>query len=539
MDAKEDKTLKEDSPRKGQKSPRGETALKIFQRKSQRSAKLPEGSVPQKNSFKRTSQAKPSGSIDDSLPNEKPTPEERKKGFKQKKTGNSLPNFSNFFQRKPRVSSHESIVLTPYEQVKDIETPQSVIAEAPEKPKRVLNNLSIQLDDLINEQRDPGQYRRTLHPEKMSEKSFNHTEHLKGYIWHTAYSCHSLLISKASLKLNKKQLIQIDLVRKICNEILEPVFKQYLKIPKNTPEHCLNEMEEISEEYLNEKNDIFEQAELFVNYMRDNVDAVMRNDILGEYPLLSQKLSYQDRKIYTPNLFTDQPLKDADNNEQMSRACAKVDRWKFHEKSCIDAYSVIFSYFTDTIDIHNYNTQLQNLIQATYKVQLALQNVASISKNVQSILKAKGAPKGFITLSSQLHIPELAQKAVIKKLTEMIHEGQIAARIADDNNKGKEKEDGQEGLKQESSIIPDCNNEAEFYLIHGSQLAINIQKTISDYTDNHQEFFRGKEFTEGKDGSGSPRKFDPVVGLAEKIKEQLLPSLRPEHSVSAHRSLCF
>ena len=444
-------------------------------------------------------------------PRRLPPADERKAGFQRGKKGslnNLMGNVGGFFIRSSGVNTRAS-----QKEGEESEKEKEVIEEnsnkkneVPQQPSENKENTpaipaaspSLKLLELINEKKCVEIYRHTIHAPETVEKNKEKLNQFKNYPIHTKASLTTIVSLMAQIKLEEIALKQIELLNNICNDILEPVFINYLK-------------EEGS------------QAEAMCEYIKQAIIAATDLRPIKEYPLFAKQLTLKDKKFYLAEAFRlSQNVIEKEYFEEITlRTKTQLRRWRFIEGERDDApFNQVFPYFRENIELIKYKTQIEALHEITTKLFIESENAGRCSHEVQDLLEVEATPKGFITFSSQLPLDKQTQQTIIEKLGNHFNTMQVENAKKDSPRR-----------EEESPVnFPPCYKETEFYFMAGSPVLSTIQQIVSDFIKENKKLYKVEE------GVNTPRnREDFATRLVNMLKDELLPTLKRETS----RSYCL
>lgn len=356
---------------------------------------------------------------------ETPSITEKKEGFRNRKTGRSLPSLWKFFHQ-----GTESGAISPRR--KSDRNDGKVESDAEnKKPDLSYTNSSVRLFSLINEEVNAELYRSTLAWKQLANKNLIKIKELMNFPWYTAQSLLTLFDTQLRQQLIEIQLEQINLLHQLCDDILDPAFQQYLRQTK----------------------DEAKQAAALCTHLRDCIAVVMHNDLSAQYPPLA---ALHFREGIIERMFQEKCEK---------LAALQVQCWHILDEVEFDKkLNVIFPYLCSHINKSEYNSILAKLLEATIKVGTSsyqlMQNITAIGIGLEN----RKVPEGYIALSECLNMDELSQTAVIKNLALAFND---------------------EGL---SNHFPRCfANEADFYFLEESSLLARIKDLVPKQPESSEK----------------------------------------------------
>ncbi len=311
--------------------------------------------------------------------------------------------FSNFFksrthsataEKEEKIYEQQEIILVPIEN----EPAKSPVYEkerekGKEKESLKQDMLSVRLNSLV---KGIEEWRRTLvYEENMEESNNGKINKLTKFPWHTSQSIltlHGLLWIVPQLTQQKEQ---IKLLRFICDELLEPVFQQYI-------DKIQSEVEE-------------EQARQLCNYLRKCIEKVMSTTMFEGYPsLLNPSFNeFSDAFLTKSILFRKEDL------EIRFRSQLQVQPLRFTQASAFyPPFDRILPFICSELNIKEYEGYLNMLAEkTTLSATLQHQNQLKISE-LASDLEHSKAPKNYVSLASFLPSNKVFRKAFFLKLAE-------------------------------------------------------------------------------------------------------------------------
>lgn len=333
----------------------------------------------------------------------------KKSGSKQEVSRERKRLFSSFFKSSSNLTSTSK--QEEYQQMPDssLSSEISMVSESSthdkgkgkEKESNLFpvkkNALSIHLDSLIKIDKHVELWRKTLVYETIVDNNDVKIKELKKYPWHTNASLltlHNSYWLKSQLVLQKQQ---IQLIRILCEELLEPIFQQYMLTVDN-------ELEQ-------------EQAQQLCNYLRRCIEQVMSNNLFEESSLLNPSFHENKGQFFANSIvFSDEQL------EMMVRAKFQVQPLRFTEAQAFyPPFDIILPFICSKLDIIQYHYHLNELIEKTFQVgMLHRQNQQKISA-LRLDLEKGMAPENYVNLRSLLPPNKQFQQAVLSKLVEHLH----------------------------------------------------------------------------------------------------------------------
>lgn len=433
-----------------------------------------------------------------------------------KRAAGSFGSFAGLFGNKPPHTSPEVLPVIPKDSQKGSDVSFSEILEVDIKPP-VLEEKSpiepevvpsLKLDDLINEQNRAELFRRNFAWGSMSEVTKNIIKDSQNYYWHTPLTLQTLLDAEIRLELQIKQFKLIEMIRTFLEQVLNPVFKNYLK----------------------ETNDAAGQATKFCDYIRTSISSMMRTDLMISYKPVIEQLSFEDRKELLP-----QSIKVSQDtrgvvlfpSEFQSRAMVQMMKLWFYDLTFESeprhtSVTVIATYFMNNMVKEEYYEKLCPLLKAITDINQLSWYVNRKINKLTSDLSQKKCPDGYCSLSGL--IADKAKEAlIIAKLIALFDKDQKIRRLKSDDGKQVE-----QYLGDSSIMIPNCmGDECELYIsTKNQQLITLIQKTVIEFKAKYKTCFsNGSKESLQKNG-------EIITKLAVKLKDEVLTKM-PEITLEA------
>lgn len=343
------------------------------------------------------------------------SPEERKRLFRaqkgksatettnQKAAGHSF-SLLNFLQKKSKPTE-----CTRSEKDQVIQEPVEREEKAVEQTKSMPSALSLKLDVLIDPARFPELYGRTIHWPNTIKNNEKKIKAFCDYVILTPESTLQFIGTLFLNKIEKMQLKKIKRLKELYDEILDPLFQEYLK----------------------ETSDVDLQAQRFCNYMRDRIDAAMFTSLVQKFPLLQDNMNYKDKRLFQPEevqfIGVDSRLLEL---QLAVRAIFQLQGLKFHEYM-IPAYTnndnsiaSVLAFIIERIDKERVKLLYDNI----YKKTLAIaQEDWKYQQDIKAyeLMVTKGVVPGFVSLSKLMPfvktpITLATKKAVIQGLRDCL-----------------------------------------------------------------------------------------------------------------------
>ncbi|MCL9682653.1 hypothetical protein [Legionella maioricensis] len=260
------------------------------------------------------------------------------------------------------------------------------------------NKLSVHLDSLIKIDKHIELWKKTLVYEVIDGNSDAKINQLQKYPWHTGASLLTLQTSRWLTSQHELQKQQIQSLRIIYDELLEPVFQQYLLSVES-------EMEQ-------------DQAQQFCNYLRRCIEQIMSNTLFEENPPLLHS-SFKDNK---GQLFTDGIVFSDEHLEQIVRAKVQVQPLRFTEAQAFcPPFDVILPFICSKLDSDQYHYHLNELMDKTVSTGMVYRYNQERVSALRLDLEKGIAPENYTSLSSLLPPNKQFQQAVITKLVGYLH----------------------------------------------------------------------------------------------------------------------
>ena len=415
------------------------------------------------------------------------SPRDKNKGFFA-----NIPNFFKLYASDPEHStstSKASLLPIKQKRLKNTNSPTVnplLEAKQNDKGKELASarfsrksasasaKLSLQLDQLISLDKQPELWRKTLVYEVMGASNKAKIKELSEYPWHTSKSLLSLLNSRWLEPQHEVQKQQVHLLKTLCNELLEPIFQDYLQ-------HAYAR----------------EQAEEFGAYLRSCIEQVMTNTLFDEFPPLLNPLVHQ----YSPHILSNAVEFSDKQFELQLRATMQVRPLRFTEaKAFHPPFDVILPFMCTHIESNQYNALLNELVEQTVLAGSLYRQAQKKTTALRLNLEQGKAPEGYVRLRDILPPNTHFRDEIIEKLATHLH-------------------------AEMNPNYPKCmNEEVDFFIPQNSVLLASLMEQITDFKQEH------KKLQSAKNGSLSTRFVETMsTNLAKQLKDSLLAEKYIEH----------